>query len=131
MNKKEITKQLLKEKAYSSLLQYKGRKVFASITSVARSGMSRWLKFYILDTDKKTEITKYIANFLDYRHEWEKGLQVGGCGVDMIFSVLSNLNYEMAEMTTGKTTRELLETKECGERIYDNYFFDADRYGDI
>ena len=49
----------------------------------------------------------------------------------MIFHVLTNLNYHMAKHDTGKTIQELLNTKECGERIYDNYFTDADRYNTL
>jgi hypothetical protein len=48
--------------------------------------------------------------------------------MDMIYSVLSNLNYEMAKRDTGKTIQELLETGECGTHIYDKYFTNANNY---
>jgi hypothetical protein len=93
--------------------------------------MSRRIKFFILDIDQKTDISEYIANVVGYKYDWDKGLLVGGCGMDMIFSVLSNLNYAMAQLTTGKTINELLETKECGDKIYDDYFIDANGYSSI
>jgi hypothetical protein len=131
MDKDNLVKDNLVKEAFENLLKYKGRKIFAQITSTSRSGMSRRIKFFVLDTDRKTDISEYIANVVGYKYDWDKGLLVGGCGMDMIFSVLSNLNYAMAEMTTGKTINELLKTKECGDRIYDNYFIDASGYSTI
>jgi len=128
---KKMDKDNLVKEAFENLLKYKGRKIFAQITSASRSGMSRRIKFFILDTDRKTDISEYIANVVGYKYDWDKGLLVGGCGMDMIFSVLSNLNYAMAEMTTGKTIKELLETKECGDKIYGDYFIDANGYSTI
>jgi hypothetical protein len=83
------------------------------------------LRFY---ADGYKRIGDDIATLLEYPYDYDKGLRADGCGMDMIFSVLSNLNYRMATLDTGKTIQELLTTKECGERIYDNYFVDADHY---
>lgn len=112
------------ESAFEHLKQYKGKEVAVNITSVSRSGMSRTMQFY---ADGYNRITYSIAVLLELPHN-DKGLKITGCGMDMVFHVLSSLNYEMAKRTTGKNIQELLKTGECGTRIYDDYFFNADRY---
>ena len=120
MNKKEKTKLA----AYENLKEFRGQRVAAVVKKVSKSGMTRHIEFY---ADNHRRIGYDIAKLLDYPYG-DYGVKVGGCGMDMIFHVLSNVNYVMATLDTGKTIQELLKTKECGERIYDNYFFDADRY---
>jgi hypothetical protein len=114
-----------KQKAYENLKEIRGQRIGVVIKSVSRSGMSRRFEFY---AEGYKRIGSDIATLLEYPYDYDKGLRADGCGMDMIFSVLSNLNYRMATLDTGKTIQELLTTKECGERIYDNYFVDADHY---
>jgi hypothetical protein len=114
-----------KAQAYQDLLKYRGQQVAAAVKSVSKSGMSRRIEFYGPDFRR---IGGDIANLLEYSYDYTKGMRVDGCGMDMIFSVLSNLNYEMAQRDTGKTIQELLKTKECGEHIYDTYFVNANNY---
>ena len=119
--------------AYKRLLPFRGKQIAACIKHVSSSGMSRRIEFY---TEGFRLIGRDIAELLDYRYDIDKGgLSVGGCGMDMVFSVLSNLNYKMAQMDTGKQLQQL-QNKKGGytvngkhyERIYDNYFIDADHY---
>lgn len=114
-----------KKDALSYIMQFKGKEVAACVKSVSKSGMSRRIELY---ADGYNRIGYYIAVLLDYPYDADKGLKVDGCGMDMVFHTLSNFNYFMAQKITGKTLQELMATKECGERIYDHYFFDADRY---
>jgi len=115
-----------KEEAIKFLEQYRGQNFACCIKSVSRSGMSRRMEFYAKDFQR---IGYYIARVIDYPYNVDKGgIQVNGCGMDMVFHVLSSLNYAMARIDTGKTIPELLETKECGIHIYDEYFTNANRY---
>jgi len=115
-----------KKQSIEILQKYRGKQVAAIINKVSRSGMSRKIEFY---ADGYNRIGYYIARIIDYPYNIDKGgITVTGCGMDMIFHVLSNFNYAMATIDTNKTIQELLESKECGERIYDDYFFNADRY---
>jgi len=115
-----------KLEAYEILKKYRGQKIGACIKSVSKSGMSRKIEFYSSNFDR---IGYYIAKIIGYSYNVEKGgIKVDGCGMDMIFHVLSSLNYEMAKLDTGKSITELLKTGECGVRIYDNYFTDASHY---
>ena len=119
-----------KEQFQSSLdylRKFRGCQVVAKISSVSRSGMSRRIQFYCIKDNNLVYLTGTIAVILDAPHN-DNGILVKGCGMDMIFHTLSNLNYEMARLDTGKNITELLQTKECGERIYDKYFFDANNY---
>lgn len=108
----------------------RGQKVYCNITRVSRSGMTRKMRFYAINKkdNKLSNITHLIAEIADYKMDKNHDLVVNGCGMDMIFSVLSNFNYAMARIDTGKDIQELLKTKECGERIYDQYFFNANNY---
>lgn len=113
-----------KNEAYEYLKKFRGQNFGCVIKSVSRSGMSRRMEFYSNNFDN---LGYYIARIIDYPYN-DKGLSVSGCGMDMVFHVLSSLNYRMATLDTGKTLSELLESGECGERIYDKYFTDAGCY---
>ena len=118
-NKAEI------QRAYEALKPCKGMTVYGTVNSVSRSGMSRRIEFYV--ATEKNEIHRigyYIAKIAGYPYDADKGLLVTGCGMDMIFSVLSNFNYSVAQLETGKNLTELLNSGEYG-RICDNYFFNA------
>lgn len=116
-------KQLYKKYGHYQCRNYQRRQVACIINSV---GMNRKMEFY---ADGYNRIGYYIARIIDYSYNIDKGgLSVSGCGMDMIFHVLSSLNYAMVQIDTGKTLTELLKTKECGEHIYDKYFFNANQY---
>ncbi len=109
-----------KRQARKYLKRYRGQRLACVIKSVSRSGMSRKMEFYTPNFDR---VGYYIACLIDYPYHPDKGLSVSGCGMDMIFHVLSSLNYAMAQLD-GKYD----ELREKGERIYDNYFTDANNY---
>jgi hypothetical protein len=115
-----------KTEAYNRLKKYRGKQIACVINSVSRSGMTRRMEFY---ADGYNRIGWDISRIIDYPYDMDKGgLRVSGCGMDMVFHVLSSLNYAMAHLDTGKTLTELLKTKECGEHIYDKYFINANNY---
>ena len=115
--------------AYNALKPFKHMTVYGTVNSVSRSGMSRRIEFYV--ATEKNEIHRigyYIAKIAGYPYNVDKGgILVNGFGMDMIFSVLSNFNYAMAQLETGKNLTELLNSGEYG-RIYDDYFFNASCY---
>jgi hypothetical protein len=82
-----------REDAMASLkkLVRKGDTVYTLVKSVSSSGMSRTMKVFI--APKKgviKDITYHVAQALEYR-ESDKGMIVGGCGMDMGFSVVYQL----------------------------------------
>lgn len=100
--------------------------IAVNITHVSKSGMQRRMRFYV---NGFVNITWHIAVILDKSMD-DRGLKVDGCGMDMCFHVLSSLNYKMATLNTNRTLSALLDdpAKPCGERIYDDYMFDANHY---
>jgi hypothetical protein len=108
----------------------RGQKVYCNIKRVSQSGMTRKMSFYAFSTkhNELANINYLIAGIAEYGQDKNNDLIVGGCGMDMVFSVLSNFNYAMARLDTGKSIQDLLKTGECGERIYDKYFFNANDY---
>ncbi len=125
MTTKRVQTKEAQEHAYEVLKKYRGQQIAAVVKSVSQSGMSRRIEFYAGNYER---IGGYIADFLEMSYDPDKGIKIGGCGMDMIFHILSNLNYAMAQKDTGKTLQELLATKECGEHIYDTYFVNANSY---
>ncbi len=72
-----------------------GDRVFGIVRTVSRSGMSRTIDFYAFkgaaDGTDRLYLSGYIAEALDYSRTNDGALRVGGCGMDMIFSVVYNL----------------------------------------
>jgi hypothetical protein len=106
MRTKEREKIEAKEEAIKTLRKMgvkPGKRVYTSVSHVARSGMSRRINVYIPTRntyDGKTEqavtdITGLVAHALGYRRHKDGGLVVGGCGMDMGFAVVYNLGRAM------------------------------------
>jgi len=74
--------------------QTKDKRVYAMVTHVSNSGMSRDITFRIVT--KKGELLridpliKKITGY-SWARDW-RGLHVGGCGMDMIFNTLYVVN---------------------------------------
>ena len=129
-----------REQAYKVLKAIKGRskkplKVYAIVNSVSRSGMSRRIEFYTVINGNISRIGYRIAAVLDYGYDVDKGgLNVSGCGMDMIFSVLSDLNYKMAELDNPGVSWDdipgIIQKKFWkSDNYYGWYFCDANNYG--
>lgn len=63
--------------------------VIASIKSVAKSGMSRTIAFYMIENNQIIDITQVIAQVLGHTLQRDYTIRVRGCGMDMIFATLS------------------------------------------
>jgi hypothetical protein len=65
-----------------------GDTVYCVLRSVSRSGMSRQIDFY---AEGMEYLTGYVSEACDYPRHRCGPLKVGGCGMDMGFSVVYNL----------------------------------------
>lgn len=100
--KKEFTKkqneriQLLKEIKESMKNSING-KILATVKSVSSSGMSRNVSFHYITKEGLIFNFNYkISKILGYRLT-DKGVRIGGCGMDVIFNTLYNLNAYAVE----------------------------------
>ena len=66
--------------------------VYCILRNVSRSGMSRQIDFY---TKRMECISRDVADLLEYQTTSNHALKVGGCGMDMGFSVVYNLGAVM------------------------------------
>lgn len=91
-----------------------GSTVYGVVTHVARSGMSRRIRFFIVATEHagrphRTEVMNvsgYIAAALDWRRDLHTGdIHVDGCGMDMIFHTINSLSYTLHGMDFDKAPR--------------------------
>lgn len=65
--------------------------VYGLIRDVSRSGMARSIDFFVIVDNQLVSITYKLHVVLGYRMAKHSGLYVQGCGMDMIFEVVSNL----------------------------------------
>lgn len=87
-------KEALKQQAVKNLklMLNPGDTVNTSVQHVSSSGMSRRISFYAVDTDKTIRNIDYFVGLAaGYKLSDKGGLVVGGCGMDMAFSVVYNL----------------------------------------
>lgn len=69
------------------------QKVYTSLKYA--SGMSRQIAVYVFDGDSVHNITYWASKVLDYKVGSKDGLVVGGCGMDMGFSVVYSLGSSL------------------------------------
>jgi len=128
--------------AWNYIESYRNRPIHAEVIHVSRSGMSRRIRFYSVPYDGSSinDITWSIARICGLGMN-DQGLRVDGCGMDMCFSVISNFNYIAWKYDclkrfpdTDWTLVGYFDTKakelmgyNQEYRIYDTYFFDANR----
>lgn len=119
MTKKEITKAAEAIEGYAILKQHlpSDKRLAANIQSVSRLGMSRQVKFYGTDF---FDLTNAIAMLAGYPAK-NGCVAVSGCGMDMVFSVLTNVNY--AAMRIDKAPRDV-----SPDKGYAGYCVDAENY---
>lgn len=69
--------------------------VYTIIRTVSRSGMSRNIDLFIVVGGEIRCITHGVAEVCGYKLGSARGVIVGGCGMDMAFSVVDNLKRAM------------------------------------
>jgi hypothetical protein len=66
--------------------------ILYQVTHVAKSGMSRHIKFYVIRDNQLLNLTYNICNALDYKYKDNtNSLYIRGCGMDMGFAVVFHL----------------------------------------
>lgn len=89
------------EYAKTRLLEYlpKNATIFMYVQSVAKSGMSRWIKpiiFYEYEGEKyHHNIGYYIAKVCGLPLNTNGAVQIRGCGMDMGFALVYDLAYRL------------------------------------
>lgn len=136
----KYTKQAVVE-AWKILEQYRGKNIAAAVNHVSRSGMSRRIEFYAIHDDDISRIGYLIARVTGYGYDVDKGgIRADGCGMDMVFSVLTNFNYaawahdlfeKFPDLDRWSTEAKKAMGKPEGYNIYDDYFFNANHICDI
>lgn len=88
------------------------KRIYATVTRVSNSGMSRCVKFYYVNKDGNIyNLTPRIARIMGYRLT-DYGVRIGGCGMDVIFNTLYNINliaisYGLISADENHTERDL------------------------
>lgn len=59
--------------------------VWTDVVSVSASGMSRTIKFYIVDSGRIRDVSGYVASLTDSTWAKNGGVKFDGCGMDMGF----------------------------------------------
>lgn len=77
-----------------------GDTVYTVLRHVARSGMSRGIDVYVIKKNRPVWITAYVGHAIGQPqslHDWkgQRGLRIGGCGMDMGFHVVYSLSRAM------------------------------------
>ena len=74
----------------------KGDTIYYNVKHVSRSGMSRNIQFFWIDTDRRpARITWLMSELLGYKHQNDGTIKVRGCGMDMGFHVISQLSVDI------------------------------------
>ena len=74
-----------------------GQEIYCIIRHVSKSGMSRHISFFCIVNNEPRFLSGLIADYLDYKmNKYHDALVVGGCGMDMAFAVVYNLNSKLS-----------------------------------
>lgn len=94
----------------SILLSKEGKKqVIATVKKVASSGMSRQVAFAIVINEDVHFITYFISKALGLRYnESNNTITISGCGMDVIFGTLYNLNVALMKYELDTITWDLV-----------------------
>lgn len=68
-----------------------GDVVLTNVNHVSQSGMSRDISCYVVRDNEVRDISWLVASAIDYPLAKNKGIRVGGCGMDMGFHVVYSL----------------------------------------
>lgn len=70
-----------------------GDTVYTAIRHVAASGMTRWIRVYLIKNNAPRDISYTVADVLGWKFD-EKydAVKVGGCGMDMGFHLVYTLS---------------------------------------
>ena len=91
IEKSEIEKPLIDElkKIFES-----NKKVYCVLKKVSSNGMNRQISFFTIKDNEHINLNSYIVKLLGYNGDYN-AVKVGGCGMDMGFSVVYNLSSKV------------------------------------
>jgi hypothetical protein len=70
--------------------------IYSIIKHVSQSGMTRHISFFHIWGNEPYFLTRSISDLLGYKmNKHHDAIIVGGCGMDMAWSVVNNLEYEL------------------------------------
>ena len=73
------------------------QEIYCIIRHVSQSGMTRHISFFCIVDNEPRFLDGLISDYLDYRmNKYYNALVVGGCGMDMAFSVVNHLQVQMS-----------------------------------
>lgn len=90
--KEDIKKPIREE--LKTLISKSNNKVYCILKNVSSNGMSRRISFFIVVDNEPLNINTYITKLLSYSGSAEY-IKISGCGMDMGFSVVSNLSTNL------------------------------------
>lgn len=80
-----------------------GKDIFCVLRHVSKSGMQRAISFFYIENDSLVGLDYSIQKICGYKFNRKHGgLTVNGCGMDMGFSVVANLEYKLFGNSTCK-----------------------------
>ena len=83
-----------------------GDKIFTSMKSVSRSGMSRKLQAFVIRDNEPWNISGYVAAAIGLPLDRDIfAVKISGCGMDMGFELVYQLGYALWPKGDGKFTR--------------------------
>lgn len=68
--------------------------VYTSIGSVAKSGMSRRIKLYVVNDGDIIRVSHLVAKILELNMN-DDGVRINGCGMDMGFAMVDSLEWKL------------------------------------
>lgn len=86
---KEMYKQQCKDKVKAMLEGVSA--IYGIVRKVSSSGMSRDIDLYSIKDNQLQYLTGYASVILGYSLSKDRGMKVGGCGMDMVFHCVSSL----------------------------------------
>lgn len=69
-------------------------RVYVSVGSVAKSGMSRRIKLYLIVEGEIIRISHLVAKVLGSNLN-DNGVRIDGCGMDMGFAIVEHLEWKL------------------------------------
>lgn len=118
--KMEILKRWLDGKQY--------KEIYGTVTSVAKSGMSRKAKFYLVKNESLLNVTPHVAEILGYSINQSGEITLRGCGMNLIeYSVmrvskaLYNDDYYLTTRYLWLLNKEAIEINTDKKTIYNIY----------
>ncbi len=70
-----------------------GDALHTTVTNVARSGMSRTIRVFLIRDGEAQDISGYVANAVGFSRDHKRGgLRLAGCGMDMGFEAVYQLS---------------------------------------